>query len=173
MSTLLGDFFNSWSSEDDPLESMFLLAFFGFLRCSEFTTPSIKFNPLLHPTVSDLRYISEDCLTFVLKRSKTNQAGNPVPVMYFKLNNYLSPYEPLAHHIQIRNSQNTSTFDLLFITESSQVATRSWFDSKFRKVLTLSGISPSLFSSHSLCIGAASTASSQGVPDHMIKTMGR
>ncbi|XP_069033500.1 LOW QUALITY PROTEIN: uncharacterized protein [Embiotoca jacksoni] len=55
------------------LESMFLLAFFGFLRCSEFASSSAKFNPSLHPCVSDLYPISEDCLGYSHKRSKTNQ----------------------------------------------------------------------------------------------------
>ncbi|KAJ8370002.1 hypothetical protein SKAU_G00100300 [Synaphobranchus kaupii] len=33
---------------------MFLLAFFGFLRCSEFTSPSSAFDSTRHPTISDI-----------------------------------------------------------------------------------------------------------------------
>ena len=39
-------------STDSTLEAMFLLAFFGFLRCSEFT--SSTFDPSVHPCGSDI-----------------------------------------------------------------------------------------------------------------------
>ncbi|XP_057207732.1 arylacetamide deacetylase-like [Triplophysa rosa] len=35
------------------LDTMFILVFFGFLRCSEISTTS-SFNPSVHPTISDL-----------------------------------------------------------------------------------------------------------------------
>ncbi|KAL7382220.1 hypothetical protein ABVT39_018782 [Epinephelus coioides] len=39
---------------DKVLESVFLLAFFGFLRCSEFTTSSLNLQPSRHATLSDM-----------------------------------------------------------------------------------------------------------------------
>ncbi|XP_069011388.1 uncharacterized protein [Embiotoca jacksoni] len=42
------------------LQSMFLLTFYGFLRCSEFASSSAKFNPSLHPCIFNLYPISED-----------------------------------------------------------------------------------------------------------------
>lgn len=41
-------------------------AFINFLWFSEFTPPSAKFNPHLHPSISDLHSISKDCLVYTL-----------------------------------------------------------------------------------------------------------
>ena len=55
------------------LRSTFALAFYGFLRSSEFTAPSAtQFNPLVHLSNSDVSFNSEGCLTLHLKSSKTD-----------------------------------------------------------------------------------------------------
>ncbi len=42
--------------------------------------------------MSDLHIcISEDCLAYSLKQSKTNQTGNPISILYFKVVSHLSP----------------------------------------------------------------------------------
>ncbi len=51
---------------------MFNLAFFGFLRVSEFTANS-NFNPAIHPTFSDLQVVNQDMIRFNIKTSKTDQ----------------------------------------------------------------------------------------------------
>ncbi|KAK0154281.1 hypothetical protein N1851_003636 [Merluccius polli] len=61
-------------STDEVLESMFLLAFFGFLRCSEFTASTLLYDPSRHASVSDISVLSSDTLVYFLKRSKTNQS---------------------------------------------------------------------------------------------------
>lgn len=54
------------------LDAMFNLAFFGgFLKCSELTVTS-KFNPLLHPTISDLALQDRETISFLIKQSKTD-----------------------------------------------------------------------------------------------------
>ncbi|KAK0136681.1 hypothetical protein N1851_027128 [Merluccius polli] len=118
-------------STDKVLESMFLLAFFGFLRCSEFTASTLLYDPSRHASVSDISVISPDTLVYFLKRSKTNQS------------------------------------------ETGRVATRSWFHHHFRQILSRSGIPPEPYSGHSFRIGAASTASRQGIPDNVTKILGR
>ena len=55
------------------LWSAFTLAFYGFLRSSEFTAPSAtQFNPLVHLSNSDVSFNSGGCLTVHLKSSKTD-----------------------------------------------------------------------------------------------------
>ena len=55
------------------LWSAFTLAFYGFLRSSEFTSPSTtQCNPLVHLCFTDVSFTSEGCLTLHLKSSKTN-----------------------------------------------------------------------------------------------------
>ena len=152
---------------------MFLLAFFGFLRCSEFTAQNTKFDPTRHPRLADLIIHDPSSLVFTIKHSKTDQYGNTTPIFLFKLNNLLSPYEPLLNYIHSRRAQHAAPSDPLFVTNHGSVATRTWFHSHLRLVLSKAGYSPELFSGHSFRIGAASTASSKGVPDHVIQILGR
>ncbi|KAK1901466.1 putative CCR4-associated factor 1 like 5 [Dissostichus eleginoides] len=77
---------------DLTLECMFLLAFFGFLRCSEFAPTSSAYNPHHHPSLSDISLHTNDSLIFTLRRSKTDQLGISFPIYIFRLNFYLSPY---------------------------------------------------------------------------------
>ncbi len=55
------------------LDVMFILAFFGFLRCSELTTSS-KFDPDINPTISDLSVLDSETISYLIKQSKTDQA---------------------------------------------------------------------------------------------------
>ena len=70
---------------DLTLESMFLLAFFGFLRCSEFAPTSSVYNPSQHPSLSDITIHTADSLLFTLRRSKTDQLGLSFPIFLFRL----------------------------------------------------------------------------------------
>ena len=55
------------------LWSAFALAFYGFLRSNEFTTPSAtQFNPQVHLCFTDVSFTFEGCLTLHLKSSKTD-----------------------------------------------------------------------------------------------------
>ena len=64
----------SYNKQDKRmLSAAFTLAFYGFLRISEFTSPSHKrFNPHIHPTTSDISW-SMNYFYYKLKRSKTDQ----------------------------------------------------------------------------------------------------
>ncbi|KAE8281680.1 hypothetical protein D5F01_LYC20679 [Larimichthys crocea] len=160
-------------STDKVLESMFLLAFFGFLRCSEFAASTPLYDPSRHASLSDISVLSSDTLIYFLKRSKTNQSGQPQPVYLFRLNSPLSPYEPVLNYINSRLACQASPLDPLFISETGRVATRSWFHHHFRQILLRSGIPPEPYSGHSFRIGAASTASRRGIPDNITKILGR
>ncbi len=53
---------------DRTLEAMFLLvAFFGVLRCSEFTASTLCLDPRRHTCISDLSYFSNNTLVLYLK----------------------------------------------------------------------------------------------------------
>ncbi|XP_017161112.1 uncharacterized protein LOC108166420 [Poecilia reticulata] len=157
---------------DRTLESTFLLAFFGFLRCSEFALTSSIHNPLIHPCLSDISILSHDIMIFTLRKSKTDQLAVSCPIYLFRLDSSLSPYEPIFNYVQSRFAAKASPQDPLFISEPGKQASRFWFSRHFRQVLLLSGISPDHYSAHSFRIGAASSASSQGVPDHTIQILG-
>ena len=70
---------------DSTLEAMFFLAFFGFLRCAEFTASNSTFIPNRHPCLSDLTIHNSSTLRFLLKHSKTDQFGKTAPIYLFKL----------------------------------------------------------------------------------------
>ncbi|TNN50886.1 hypothetical protein EYF80_038910 [Liparis tanakae] len=118
---------------DKTLESMFLLAFFGFLRSSEFTTPTSVHHPSLHATISDVSIHPPDTIIYLLKRSKTNQHGPPQRVYLFRQESFPSSYEPICDYLNLRSTSRTQ--DPLFITETGKGATRSWFLHHFRQVL--------------------------------------
>lgn len=107
-------------SIDRTLESMFLLAFFSFLRCSEFAPNSSKHNPSIHPCLSEISI-------FTLRRSKFDQFAVSNPIHLSRLNSFLSPSEPIFIYFQSRLSANALSQDPLFITESRRQATRFWF----------------------------------------------
>ena len=151
---------------------MFLLAFYGFLRCSEFATANSKFNPTIHPCLSDLAVHNNDTLVFTIKQSKSSQC-RLTPIYLFRLNSPVSPYEPLVNHIHVRQSLHAQPSDPLFTNEHGTVATRSWFHLHLHQILTMSGFSAENFSGHSFRIGAASTAASRGLQDHTVQLLGR
>ncbi len=158
---------------DLTLESMFLLAFFGFLRCSEFTPTTSIFNPAHHPRLSDISVHTTDSLIFTLRRSKTDQLGVSSHVYIFRLNSDLSPYEPLTKYINSRYTAQASPQHPLFLTETGKMATHFWFHKHLREVLSISGISPEHYSGHSFHIGAASSATRLRISDQTIQVLGR
>ncbi len=54
------------------LDAMFLLAFFGFLRCSEIAITA-KFKPKLHSTISDLSIIDSETIIYLSKVRQTKK----------------------------------------------------------------------------------------------------
>ena len=148
---------------------MFLLAFFGFLRCSEFTAQNSNYNPTAHPSLSDLTIHDHGTIIYTLKGSKSSQ-HRLTPIYIFRVNSPISPYEPLVNHLRNRHSQQALPSDPLFTDETGTIATRSWF---LRHILATSGFPANNFSGHSFRIGAASTAASRGLQDHTVQLLGR
>ena len=157
---------------DKVLESMFLLASYGFLCCSEFSTPPLVYQPTQPPLYQTF---PSSLPTPSSSNSNSARPTSPVnlnPFYLFRLDSFLSPYEPICNYVTSRLANQASPQDPLFISETGQVATRFWFHHHFRQILSRSGIPPELYSGHSFHIGATSTASRQGNPDHTIKILG-
>ena len=58
------------------LKAAMVLAFFGFLRCAEFTAPPAGFDPATHATRQDVTLdvtLGRTCIRFHIKQSKTDQ----------------------------------------------------------------------------------------------------
>ena len=101
-----------------------------------------------------------------------HQAGR-TPVFFFRSQSPLNPFEALSNYLSFRKLQSSTSTEPLFISESGHVATCFWFHHHLRQVLSLSGLSPIHYSGHSFRIGAATSASRNGVPEHLIQILGR
>ncbi len=62
---------------------MFILAFFGFLRCSELAISS-SFDPAIHPTISDLVVLDDETISYTIKQSKTDQTKKGHFILHFQ-----------------------------------------------------------------------------------------
>nr|XP_055059785.1 uncharacterized protein LOC129443304 [Misgurnus anguillicaudatus] len=154
------------------LNAMFILAFFGFLRCSELAITS-KFNPRNNPTISDLSVLDGETISFLIKQSKTDQTKKGHFIYIFNLPSPIHPYQSVQAYLQWRSSQAKSPAEPLFIDESNKPVTRFWFQKHLKSVLQQSGFPTERFSSHSFRIGAATTAAQKGLSQHQIQALGR
>lgn len=154
------------------LDAMFILAFFGFLRCSELTISS-KFNPKINPTVSDLTILDDETIAYLIKQSKTDQTNKGHFIYIFNLPSPIQPYQSVLAFLHLRNSQAKSPHEPLFTDESKKPVTRFWFQKHLKCVLQLSGIPANNFSTHSFRIGAATSAAQKGLSNQQIQTLGR
>ncbi len=136
---------------------MFILAFFGFLRCSELAISS-SFDPAIHPTISDLALLDNETISFFIKQSKTDQTKKGHLIYIFNLQTPIQPYQVLQAFLQLRKAQSKLPSDPLFTDDSNRPVTRFWFQNHLKSVLLLSGTPAEHFSSHSFRIGAATTA---------------
>lgn len=154
------------------LDAMFILAFFGFLRCSELTITS-KFDPKIHPTIADLSVLDNDTISYLIKQSKTDQAKKGHFIYIFNISSPIQPYQSIFAYLQLRSSQAKSPYEPLFIDDSNKPVTRFWFQKHLKSVLQQSGIPAKNYSSHSFRIGAATSAAQKGLSQQQIQTLGR
>lgn len=82
-------------------KAMILLAYFGFLRCCEFTV-SNKFAGDVHLTLSDI-VINEDHLSVLLKQSKTDPFRKGITLLIFQTGSCLCPYAAVVKYKQFRD----------------------------------------------------------------------
>ena len=144
-----------------------LVAFFAFLRSAE----------LIALTISDLSMCTpsppSSLPTYILsiRTSKTDPfrqgcqvrlapSGHPI----------LCPAKALTDYLRIAHLSPCSS---LFAWSSGNPLCRATLTNGIKWLAAATGINERLYSSHSFRIGAATTASAAGLPDSLIKTMGR
>ena len=146
------------------------LGYFGFLRASEFTVPSLaSFSPSSHLGVQDIAVDSPStpsCMRVKIKASKTDPfrkgafihigLGRPPLCAVHSLLSYL------AHGGNVPGP--------LFLFQNGQPLSRSLLTDWLRQILASAKI-PGNFSSHSFRIGAATVAARNGVPNHLIQAI--
>jgi hypothetical protein len=153
------------------------LAFFGFLRCGEFTTnvnkdPQVEATPCL--SLGSISF-NADSTSFVLTlpASKTDVFRQGIKLHFHKSQSSVCPVKVMLSYIALRRSAGASDSDPLFITSRGRILSRLCFVSSMKLALRRVGLNPDAYNGHSLRIGAATSAAQAQLPDHLIQTLGR
>lgn len=152
----------------------FTLAFFAFLRCSEFTYPGVhKFSSKFNLTL--------DCITFLpclarpqrilvtLKSSKTDIFRTGHSLVIPRCASLLCPVSAMQQYFILARPQPGP----LFYFRSGRLLTRSSVTQLLRDSARSAGLPYKSLKGHSFRIGAASAAAAAGLPDWLIKVLGR
>lgn len=148
----------------------FTFAFFGFCRVSEYTSPSPTHS---HPkgtlSLEDIT-LTDDALSVNLQHSKTNQFGRTETISMGATRCSLCPVRAMSKYVRIRHKSPSGP---LFVLFNGHYLTRKDVSKTTKRMLLKAGFDPLRFTSHSYRIGAATSAASAGLPDHLIKHLGR
>ena len=144
------------------LWAAFILAFYGFLRASEFATPNLTWQHI---------HLAADRYTVFIEQSKTDPfcSGHIIaihatgtstcPVRALRL--YTEATTPLQDNKPVFKGGKFSPLDRQHLTKSIQ------------HLLQNTQYSHQHYSSHSYRSGAATTAAAAGIPEWLIKILGR
>ena len=150
-------------------KSMFLLAFYAFLRVGEITVTSRSVH---NPNLLNLDQISIDPVSQQVRIS-FNSFKHKSSTFPFLLN-IPEQVEPLCLHKSLAGYLSFRGFckGPLFLYRGAPV-TRSFFTSFLSSTLKRANLSPTRIKSHSFRIGAATTALQKGFTHEQIQQMGR
>ena len=147
------------------------LAYFGFLRVSEFTVSSNNsFSPPYHLTLQDLALdslSSPETLRLHIKASKTDPFRKGSFIHIGRGKYPLCAIRAVVSYLTVRGAGPGPLFRL----QSGQPLSRQLLTSWLRQIVASAGL-PENFSSHSFRIGVATVAAWQGIPDHLIQALG-
>ena len=147
--------------------------FFGFLRSSEITVPSLsEYDSSTHLSYGDITFDADHNPSIAqirIKASKTDPFRKGVMVYLGRTDNDLCPVAALAAYVAIRGSQSGP----FFVLESRKPLLRERFVSLVRENLSAAGVEATSYSRHSFRIGSATTAAACGIEDSLIQTLGR
>ena len=153
--------------------AMCCLAFFGFLRVSEFTIPGDStYDPACHLSLNDIAVDSRAnprLLQLLLKQSKTDQFKQGVTVDLGATDNPVCPVKAVLSYLEKRSTRPGP----LFITSEGKDWTRRMFCASLKSVLHKLKLDQHSYNTHSFRIGAATSASLAQLSDTHIQILGR
>ena len=145
------------------------LAFFGFLQSSEYIAPSIKtYDKAVTLSRKDI-VMRKNTIQVTIKASKTDPFCVGMTIFIAATGYPVCPFQALEKYLYYCKCHKGP----LFKFSNGNYLTRQALASIVKKGLASYGISPSAYSTHSFHIGAASTAAAAGIPDSLIKSLGR
>ena len=149
------------------------LAFFGFLRVSEFTIPAQdQYDQSCHLSFNDVSLDSRDnpqMLKVSIKQSKTDPFRKGVNIYLGATGHSLCPIRGILPYLTLRGSRRGP----LFLLEDGRGLTRQLFSTSLDNLLSELKRDTRNYSTHSFRIGAATSAKTANIPDTFIKMMGR
>ena len=146
------------------------LGFFGFLRAGEFTVNS-AFQPSIHMTVDDFQadsMVNHTCCKVHIKCLKTDPFCMGCDIYVGHDEGSVCPVRALSNFLALRRSSEGPLFTL----SDGRPLAQQQLSSTVQSILHSASYTGS-YSGHSFLIGAVTTAAPRGVPDHLIKTLGR
>jgi hypothetical protein len=155
---------------DCMIMSACTLAFFGFLRCGEFTVDD-RFIAANNLCVDDVKLFN-DHLIVTLKRSKNDPFRKGVSIPIFANHTVACPVKAMNKYLKIRSIKAVNQ-EPLFVQTDNSALSRNVFIQKVKVLLNNLGLESEHYNGHSFRIGAATTASNVRLEDHLLKTLGR
>ena len=159
----------SSSYESQLFAASFTLAFFAFLRVSEFTIPNtnnVSDSALFRSDIS----MDTSSLNVRIRKSKTDQLGLSTTISIQKSSN--KSICPITNMSRYLSQRPTTKSPFLFVHFNGQPLTTYQFKAVLKKALKFCDIKGH-FRSHSFRIGAASEAYKLGFSDDIIQKWGR
>ena len=151
----------------------FTLAFFGFLRISEFTCSS-RFNPNLHLTASDIKFFrsfaSPHYMNVEIKASETDPFRKSMTLVIGKTLQVTCSVNAIKKYL---DTIPKSCKGPLFVYANGKRLTRQHLTRELRYLLSRLWLSSSNYASCSFRIGTATSAAASGLPSWLIKTLVR
>ena len=149
------------------------MAFYGFLRVSEFTVPSQhSYDKAYHLSLADLT-LNSRCLPTVvqlhIKQSKTDPFREGAFMFLSKSNRGTCPVCAIVDYLIVRGKREGP----LFVWPDGTMLTRNLFASALARILRNLNLTPQLYNTQSFCIGAVTSANQAGLTPLQIKALGR
>ena len=147
------------------------LAFFGFLRVSEFTSsPTSEENKTLTPADCSFNTVNnQEIMHIRLKSSKTDPFLKGTTLTIGGTDHEICPVTALREYLAIRGTARGP----LFMYKSGKSLSQQLFTREVRFLLSKGGLDEHEFAGHSFRIGAATAAAAANVPTWLIKALRR
>ena len=149
------------------------LAFFGFLRVSEFTIPSQEqYDQSCHLSLGDVSLDNRDTprlLRIHIKQSKTDPFRRGVEIYLGATDASICPLKGILPYLALRGRCEGP----LFVFSGGRGLTRQLFSSMLADLLRELNMDTKHYNTHGFRIGAATSAKMANIPDTYIKMLGR
>jgi integrase len=147
------------------------IATYGLLRLSEVVPNNHKEKAPIR--FSDIAVDLNKCFSISIRFSKTDQIGQGQRIWLAANGSATCPYDALFQLYLKHSAYPITMNDSLFINHLGVVPTRKWVIASLKIAIAKLGFNEAQFSGHSFRRGGTTSLAAAGVPDHLIKHMGR